>query len=296
MKIISTFRSLNFSKKYFKNNNIEGFIIGLKGFNLLNEKSYLKNEIKEYVNLAKKYQKKTIVDVAKLVHEDQIEELLNNIKYLNEIGVDYFLYSDFGVYQLLKELGLTFKTILYSNTYLTNTLDTKIYQKKNAFVVLSNQVNSSELLNIYNNSYDNKIVNAFGRALIMYTRRPLLTNYFSYRKEEYNKNSTYYLEEEYRDSLYPIVENDNSTKIFDYGYYYLTDELKEMVNGVNILITGELLTNIQYEKVINSYCLFLDGIIDANKLISSLNEAGIILNKGAYERKLILRKGGNANE
>ena len=98
-----------------------------------------------------------------------------------------------------------------SNTYLTNVLDTKIYQEKNKFVVLSNQINTNELIHISKNAYSNQIVSAFGVAMIMYTRRPLLTNYFKYRNSDKDSGKTnYYLQEEYRDSLYPIIENENS--------------------------------------------------------------------------------------
>lgn len=292
MKIICSSRSFNFIKQIIKNEHISSFILSVKEFNLFADYVYSLEEIEEVVKYLKKKNKKVIIDIAKLIHEDETQKLKEIIVKLNLLNIDYFMYSDFGVYYILKELDLVNKTMLYSNTYLTNTFDTKIYQEKNKVVVISNQINATELINISNNVYDNQIISAFGRALIMYTRRPLLTNYFSYRKTNLNSNkNNYSLQEEFRDDLYPIYENENSTKIYDYGYYYLLEELSNINKNVDIIVSGELLSNTDYKNVLNFYTNYLNG--NREQKIEELN---IKLNKGAYSRKLTLLKGGANNE
>ncbi len=292
MQIICSSRSFNFIKQHVKNDLISSFILSLEGFNLFSEYVYSYDELKTTISYLKKKNKQVIVDIAKLVHEDELKKLEEIIAKLNLLNVDYFMYSDFGVYYLLKKLGLVSKTMLYSNTYLTNTFDTKIYQEKNALVVLSNQINTSELINVSNNSYPNQVISAFGRALIMYTRRPLLTNYFKYRGSSLIPNrSNYALQEEFREDLYPIIENEHSTKIYDYGYYYLEEELKHMNQSANIIVSGELLSNVDYSKVLSFYTNILKGNEKENIL-----DLNIKLNKGAYSRKLTLLKGGASNE
>lgn len=292
MQIICSSRSFNFIKKHIKNDLINSFILSLEGFNLFSEYVYSYDELKTTISYLKKNNKQVIVDIAKLVHEDELKKLEEIIAKLNLLNVDYFMYSDFGVYYLLKKLGLVSKTMLYSNTYLTNTFDTKIYQEKNALVVLSNQINTSELINISNNSYPNQVISAFGRALIMYTRRPLLTNYFKYRGSSLIPNrNNYALQEEFREDLYPIIENEHSTKIYDYGYYHLEEELKHMNQSANIIVSGELLSNVDYSKVLSFYTNILKGNEKENIL-----DLNIKLNKGAYSRKLTLLKGGASNE
>lgn len=291
MKIISSSRSFSFLKKTIKNDLISSYILGIENYSLFSEYEYNLNEIKEVIKYLKKHNKKVIIDIARLFHEEEMDSLINLIKKLNSYDVDYFMYSDFGVHYILEELGLLKKTMLYSNTYLTNVLDTKIYQEKNGMVVLSNQINSEELINIVKKSYDNKVVLAFGNALIMYTKRPLLTNYFKYRgvnKEGHKK--TYSLQEEYRDDLYPIIENKNSTKIYDYGHFYLLDELKELGN-TDIIISGELLNNKEYMEVLNLYSSYINKNIESNDVILEFEKNNIKLHKGAYNKKLTLLKG-----
>ena len=291
MKIISSSRSFSFLKKTIKNDLISSYILGIENYSLFSEYEYNLNEIKEVIKYFKKNNKKVIIDIARLFHEEEMDSLIDLIKELNSYDVDYFMYSDFGVHYILEELGLSKKTMLYSNTYLTNVLDTKIYQEKNGMVVLSNQINSEELINIVKKSYDNKVVLAFGNALIMYTKRPLLTNYFKYRgvnKEGYKK--TYSLQEEYRDDLYPIIENKNSTKIYDYGHFYLLDELKELGN-TDIIISGELLNNKEYMEVLNLYSSYINKNIESNDVILEFEKNNIKLHKGAYNKKLTLLKG-----
>lgn len=296
MKIICNSRSFSFIKKNIRNQVISSYIISIENYSLFSEYEYkVDNLLEEVIIYLKKHNKKVIVDIARLFHEEELESLKNLIVLLNNYQVDYFMYSDFGVHYILEELGLSNKTMLYSNTYLTNTLDTKIYQQKNSMVILSNQINSLELINIVNNTYDNKIVFAFGNALIMYTKRPLLTNYFKYRdlsKNGYKK--TYSLQEEYREDLYPIIENNDSTKIYDYGHFYLLDELKELGN-VDIIVSGELLDNKKYFEVINLYCKFINNEVESNKVIEMLENLNIKLHQGAYNKKLVLLKEGVNN-
>lgn len=294
MNIICNYRSEAFVKKTFKNEFINSYIISLNSFGLFTENTYTALEIVNITNKLKRYNKTVIVDIAKIIHEDELNDLEEKIMMLANAGVDYFMYSDFGVHFILNKNSLGSKAMLYSNTYLTNTLDTKIYQEKNSLVVLSNQINNEELIKISNDSFDNQVISAFGLALIMYTYRPLLTNYFAYRgKTNDAKKANYSLQEEFRDDLYPIIENENSTKIYDYGYYYLFDELKQMNQKANIIVSGELLKDSTYLEVLNVYTSYLNNNINEEEALNSLKELNIILNKGAYNRKLTLTKGGN---
>lgn len=294
MNIICNYRTSSFIKKTIKNDQVKSYIISLANYSLFTENAYSVEEVLDIITYLKKHQKTVIIDVAKIVHEDELVDLEEKIILLSNGQADYFMYSDFGVHYILNKNGLGNKTMLYSNTYLTNTLDTKIYQEKNQMVVLSNQVNAEELIKISNDSYKNQIVSGFGLALIMYTYRPLLTNYFSYRGQDHNpKKSNYSLQEEFRDDLYPIVESENSTKIYDYGYYYLFDELKQLSNDVDVIVSGELLSDKQYLEVINLYATFISSNVLEEECLNTLMNLNIKVNKGAYSRKLTLTKGGN---
>ncbi len=294
MNIICNYRNNSFVKKLVKNPLISSFIISLNRYSLFTENSYSIEEIIDIISFLKKEGKKVIIDLAKIVHEDELKDLESKILLLDEHQVDYFMYSDFGVHYILNKNNLGNKTLLYSNTYLTNTLDTKIYQEKNAMVILSNQINVDELVKISNDSYENQIISAFGLALIMYTYRPLLTNYFAYRGQEYSsKKTNYSLQEEFREDLYPIIENENSTKIYDFGYYYLFNELKDMNQNADIIISGELLNDKTYLAVVNLYLSFIENQLTEEEAVEKLEQLNINLNKGAYNRKLMLTKGGN---
>lgn len=296
MNIICNYKNNTFVKKTINNKLITTYIISLDNFSLFTENTYQINCIKDIVNNLKKYQKKVIIDVAKIVHEDELSDLEEKILFLNDCGVDYFMYSDFGVYYILKKNNLIDKTMLYSNTYLTNTLDTRIYQEKNKMVVLSNQINAEELIKISKDSCPNQVISAFGLALIMYTYRPLLSNYFTYRAQIYDaKKKNYALQEEFREDLYPIIENCNSTKIYDFGHYYLFDELKQMNDSCDIIVSGELLSDKVYFEILDLYTKYLTSLLNEEQCLEKLDVLNVKLNKGAYSRTLTLTKGGNQN-
>lgn len=295
MKIICSSRSFSFIKKNIKNDSIRYYILGLSNYALFLEYEYDLENIEEVIVYLKKHNKKIIIDVARIIHEDLIEDIKNKIIKLNMLDVDYFMYSDFGVFYILQELGLKNKAMLYSNTYLTNSFDTKIYQQQNGMVVLSNQVNIKELTYIINNSYDNKIIYAFGIALIMYSKRPLLTNYFKYRginKNQFKKR--YFLQEEFRNDFYPIIENENSTKIYDYGHFYLLNELNDF-KDFDILVSGELLSNRDYQEVLNLYSKFINNEINQENVLVCFEKNKIKVNKASYGSELTLLKMNTRN-
>ena len=64
-----------------------------------------------------------------------------------------------------------------------------------------------------------------------------------------------------------------------------------MNQSANIIVSGELLSNVDYSKVLIFYTNILKGNEKENIL-----DLNIKLNKGAYSRKLTLLKGGASNE
>lgn len=296
MKLVLEAINKSIIKKYHCS-TIWGYIVSIEGFSLDGAKNFSISELIELIDLIKKYNLKVIVNIARLFHEDELILLDQTIKDLPVEKIDYFMYSDFGVYQILENLGLKNKTLLYSLTYLTNVHDVKLYQELNGSVIISNQITSDELIKIANNAYENKFIMGFGKATIFYSRRPLLSNYFKYRGLKKDPTLTSYtLKEEYRDHKYHIIQNSHDTRILDYANYYLLNELKEIKNTSGIIISGSLLKTKQYEEVIKNYLAFISEKIDEQEVLTNFKNLEIDAYKGAYANKLTLLKDGASDE
>ena len=206
--------------------------------------------------------------------------------------IDYFFYSDMGLYEILIENGFSEKTVYYAPTYMTNYYDVSLYQKFNNYVVISNQITSDEVIEIVDNTTDHVIVEAFGMACCFYSKRPLVTNYLKF-KEYKMKNiegKLALLKEETRDNYYHLVEDQNGVRIFEENHYYLASELDQMKKVPYIMVHNLDLTKQNYYQVVSLYNSYVSEDINSKTLESELKKIVIPLYKGAYDNKTILLK------
>lgn len=264
--------------KFLKRKDIHHLLVGIKG---LTHGNKLKLTIEEVNELLLKTNKISL-DVTRIFHEDELALLKENIEKINMSNVKYVFYSDFAVLETLKQLSLSDKAVYDSHTYLTNEEDVKLYSDFNKYVVVSNQISIDEIKNLLNKIEKKVMIHGFGRSIIFYSKRELLTNYFLYRNfKNKAKNSNYYLKEEFREELYPIYEDEHGTYIYEKGYYYLFEELTNLNNVDFVIIHSTLLNSKIYEEVVNSYL---------GKKLDKLENLKLELSKGIMENKSVLLK------
>ena len=290
MSLVIEINHLSHINKYKNENLIETIILGIKDISLDSKLKLSIDEAKKAIELIHKNNKKVCINCNRVFHENEIhiaKETLNNIGLNN---IDYLMFSDFGIYQLFKD---EIKMIYYAPTYLTNSKDVEAYQRILKNIVISNQITIDELKNIINNinNTNNYYIDIFGKNAIFYSKRELLTNYFLYKNQKYNPKSTNYnLIEEYRSEKYPIIEDELGFHLYEYGYYYLLEELDENILKHNLIIHTNFLSKEQSEKIINTYLSYLKQDKNVEDLKKSLFETNLPLYKGAYDMKTVLLK------
>lgn len=242
------------------------------------------------------YAHKHLIQVGLYMEKLFSEDDLLYVKMLlkNDIfkQVDYFFYSDFGIYQILIEMGYSEKTVYYAPTYLTNYYDVNVYQKLNNYVVVSCEITSKEVKEIVDNSKNNIIVEAFGMACCFYSKRPLVSNYLKVKEREGNNidGKLALLKEETRDNYYHLVEDGNGVRIYEEKHYYLASELDGMKQVPFIMVHCTVPSKKYNYKIVSLYSDYVSGIIDAKMLEETLMTLDVQLYKGAYENKTILLK------
>lgn len=241
---------------------IYGYILSINELSAYNDTEYNINELEEVINLIHQKNKKVYLNVRRIFHEDDFELIEEIIKQTIKFNVDYYIYSDFGFYEIMRKLGLESKLIYQVNTYMTNVFDVEIMLKENYSVVLSTEISYAEIEKIVKDIKGNVYLNAFGYYPIFHSRRKLITNYKKYRKEELNLNKKFDIVEELRDSHYPIEENYNGTVIYTDGLYYLSNEIYSLNNinpNLKYLIYSKYTTEEEYLKIISTYSSLLEN-------------------------------------
>lgn len=236
--------------------------------------------LNHYLNDDKKH--KISLNINRLFHEDELESFQNYIKKINLENVKFIFYTDLGIYEILKSLGYQDKLIYDAHTYLTNANDVEIFSKLNKFVAISNQISTLEIEELLKKVSQKVVIHGFGKSIIFYSKRKLLTNYFKYRNFSYDPHKTNYsLKEEFRTDSYKIYEDEHGSYIYESGYYYLFEEFGSLTNVEYCLIHSTFLKQKEYEMIIDGYLTN-----DINK-IKSLN---IKISKSIMENKSVLLK------
>lgn len=277
------FEPVNFkqAKKFIKNRKTEShFLLDVKDLSLTINDGFSLEEINCLLNMKNNHHISLLLN--RLFHEDElimVKEMLTN---LDLSKVDFFFYSDLGFYQVAKELRISDKLVYDAYTYLTNSLDVNVYARLNYTVVVSNQLSISEIEEIANDANKDVMIHGFGKSIIFYSRRKLITNYFKYRhKKNMPNRNDYYLQEEFRDERYHLYEDRNGTYIYEKGYYYLYDELDVMKNISHMIIHCADLDEEMYQKVIDAY----DAKVEEELLSLPLD-----ISKGIMKKSSILLK------
>ncbi len=263
------------------NISTDAFLVGIKKYSSECYKHFELAEVVEIISDIKKLNKKVFIDLTNVFHDADLECLKKDLEKIQD--ADGFFFFDLGVMSLIEKE----KRVYFAPTYLTNQFDINIALEENKYVLVSPEISLKELNNI--KFSESLILVAFGTWEIFHSRRPLISNYFNYRNKEYKSDSKYQVIEEFRNDLYPIIEN-NGTKIYLNGYYYLGEELKG--KNTSLLIKSFDLEKDIVTKIVDAYNNYLN---DGEDIEANLKKLEIDLNKGLLYEESILKKGG-ANE
>ena len=222
-----------------------------------------------------------------------VKQLILN-KFFDQF--EYITYSDFGFKYLMTDAGYQSKLIFRAPTYLTNSEDVDIYSDMNAYVVLSSEISSQELIDLSKQINKKTIVDLFGQNACFYSRRLLLTNYFLYRNIDKDPSkATYQVVEELREDFLPIIEDETGTRILEPFNHCLCEEIKELSNVEYGIIMLRNFKNCDAEIVVKAYNALVDDE-NADSFYKLMAENNIKVYKGAYNIKSVLLKGGASLE
>ena len=128
-------------------------------------------------------------------------------KLLNYKGI---IFEDLGVYNIFKNEDLE---LIWAQAHFgTNTESINYWLTKCESALLSNEITKEEITDIVNDSIKPVVLNVFGKNMIMYSRRTLLTNFNKYN--ELDDVNDVVLDETHTKNKFYAHETENGTAIF----------------------------------------------------------------------------------
>ena len=138
-------------------------------------------ELKHGVDFAHSMKRKVYVTVNVFAHNEDIVELPEYLKYLDNIGVDAVLISDLGVFSLAKELT-NLELHVSTQANVTNYKTVEMWHKLGASrVVLARELSQKEIVDIKNHCDVELEMFVHGAMCISYSGRCYLSHYLTGR-------------------------------------------------------------------------------------------------------------------
>ncbi len=251
--------------------------LGGKSFSLrANATNFSHDDIKEAVALAKKLKKKTYVTLNIYAHNRDLEQLKEEIIFLDKVGIDAVLVSDIGVLSLVKEVAPKLPIHISTQANTTNYKAVQMYKQLGASrVVLARELSIKEISEIHNNCDIELETFVHGAMCVGMSGRCLLSEYFTNRNANLGACSQpcrweYKLQrfEKEEDSSVFVEEDSRGTYFFNSKDLQLIDRLKELLNaGVySLKVEGRMKSEFYLATVALAYRRAIDDIVQYGKI------------------------------
>ena len=246
--------------------------LGGKSFSLrANATNFSHEDIQEAVALAKKLKKKIYVTLNIYAHNQDIEQLKEEILFLEKVGVDAVLVSDIGVLSLVKETAPKLPIHISTQANTTNYRAVQMYKQLGATrVVLARELSIAEIKEIHEKCDVELEAFVHGAMCVGMSGRCLLSEYFTNRNANQGACShpcrwEYKLQrfEKEEDSSVFVEEDSRGTYFFNSKDLQLIDRLQELLNaGVySLKVEGRMKSEFYLATVALAYRKAIDDIL-----------------------------------
>jgi len=259
--------------------DIDGIILGLKGYSVFLNFEVSIKEIKKIINNT---DKEVYIAINKIIYNKDINKLKRLLIQLSKLNITGILYDSVSIYNINKELNLNLNLVWNQMHFPTNYMTCNYWNKLGVnSAYLSTEITLDEIINIKKNTNMNIFTYMYGYLPIFESSRELLTNYFKHIKK-IKKDNKYYLYEEMSKKYYLIYENNKETYILD-DILDGIEEIKTLKkNKINYIVLNGLFhkENI-FNKVVNNYIKVLKN----KKTIKSNHSKGFLYKETIYKVK-----------
>jgi len=234
-------------------------------------------DIDEAIKICEENNIDIVLSITRVFMENEVE----TIKRFIQVYKNYkFLVSDNGLLEYFIESNLQGHLIYDPTTLICNSLDYSFYSSFGFDAVsMSNEIPIADVINCYNKFKAHIFYHVFGRKIMFYSRRKLVSCY----KEEKDmsfENVDLSLREATRQFNIPIFENENGT----YCFRQYAISLLENMNQLNFLdyayFESITIDESVFLNVLNIYRKYINNEEKLENSKQNLNNLGVNIEDG----------------
>ena len=245
-KVLININNLDEINEY-KKIGINNFLFALEGFSI----GYNSFELSEIP-----------IDSYILINRVLDSKDIDSLKSIKEDLVKYkgIIFEDLGVYQIFRDTDI--ELIWNQAHFATNLSSINIWLDRVNSAVVSNEITSKEITDIVSGVKKPIVFNVFGKNMIMYSRRTLLSNFNKYNELE--KYNDMVLRENHTNNNFLVKETEYGSAFFNNEYFNYI-EFSNSLNDDNIKFYLVLNLDLDIEtitKVLDGEPLGNDGFLN----------------------------------
>ncbi len=232
-------------------------------------KNFSKEQLAEGIEYTHSLGKKFYLALNVIPHNDDIDELVEYIKWVKALKPDAFIISDLGAFNIAKEYAPEIPIHISTQANNVNFVTVDCWHKLGAErVVLARELSLDEVKRIRKKTDSKLELEAFihGAMCISYSGRCLLSGYMTGRESNSGDCAhpcrwNYTLMEEQRPGEhFPVYENDRGTYIFNSKDMCMIEHIPELVNSgiTSFKIEGRVKTEFYVATVVGTYRRAID--------------------------------------
>lgn len=273
--------------------------IGMPDFSLrYRENQISKKDIEKSINYAHKINKKIYITINTYPHNRSINKIIEHVKFLKKNKPDAIIFSDPGVFNLIKKYYPEAILHLSVQATCTNYETVRFWKKMGVSrIILARELSIKEIREIHKKIPDIELeCFVHGAVCMAYSGRCLISNYLTGRDANQGdcahscrwnyKIKDYFLEENLRkNEFFPIYENKHGSHILSSRDLCMINNLKDIYKtGVMSFKIEGRAKNLNYIATIaKSYRKAIDDMILNNKFDKKLyDEVRSVSNRGFF--------------
>jgi len=229
-------------------------------------------ELREGIAFAHSHGRRVYLTMNIIPHNADFEGMAEYIAMARDMGVDAVIFSDPGVFDLLREHAPDMELHLSTQANNTNWRSAAFWHRQGVKrIILARELSADEIKEIRKNVPEDLELEMFvhGAMCISYSGRCLLSNYMAGRDSNRGLCAhpcrwKYHLVEEKRPGqFFPVFENERGTYIFNSKDLCLIEHIPEILeSGVSSLkIEGRMKSSYYVATVVKAYREALDAYV-----------------------------------
>ncbi|MBE7705566.1 MAG: U32 family peptidase [Cyanobacteria bacterium SIG29] len=241
------------------------------------------NNLKDCIDLAHSFGKKVYLTLNIFAYSNDINQMIECAEKINEAKPDAILFSDFGVYNVIKKYMSKIPIHVSTQTNILNYEAVRFWQDMGAErVVLSRDLSLKQIEEIKNKVPDMELeVFVHGAQCVSFSGRCLISDYMTKGERKANHGNcsqscrwSYKLVEESREGeLFDIQENERGTHILSPKDLALINYLPDLINvGIDSFkIEGRTKSLYYVSAVAKAYRRAIDEYMTTGKINEEAN-------------------------